>query len=172
MQSGLSTFWESLFVLLSVSAIYPGVCIAMILRNMHIKAAVKAKFFAALTGMFLYISLARMFPAMQELVDAPPKENRISSKAYYQLARKKIYWRLFIANVGFVCAFGILAPLVILLLVKTDHFFRYIMKTSFKKRSKKSFATATDFWVEYVLFNFIKYISLFINCHEFQEYKS
>ena len=65
MQSGLSTFWESLFVLLSVSAIYPGVCIAMILRNMHIKAAVKAKFFAALTGMFLYISLARMFPAMQ-----------------------------------------------------------------------------------------------------------
>ena len=101
-----------------------------------------------------------------------PGFRRISSKAYYQLARKKIYWRLFIANVGFVCAFGILAPLVILLLVKTDHIFRYIMKTSFKKRSKKSFATATDFWVEYVLFNFIKYISLFINCHEFQEYKS
>ena len=134
MQSGLSTFWESLFVLLSVSAIYPGVCIAMILRNMHIKAAVKAKFFAALTGMFLYISLARMFPAMQELVDAPPKENRISSKAYHQLARKKIYWRLFIANVGFICAFGILAPLVRLLLVKTDPIFRYIMKISSKKR--------------------------------------
>ena len=65
MQSGLSHFWESVLVLTSVSAIYPGVSIAMLLRNMHIKAAVKAKFFAALTGMFLYISLARMFPAMQ-----------------------------------------------------------------------------------------------------------
>ncbi|CAG5105061.1 Oidioi.mRNA.OKI2018_I69.chr1.g1798.t1.cds [Oikopleura dioica] len=112
MQSGLSHFWESVLVLTSVSAIYPGVCIAMLLRNMHIKAAVKAKFFAALTGMFLYISLARMFPAMQELVDAPPKESRVSAKAYHQLAKRKVYWRLFIANVGFVSAFCILAPLI------------------------------------------------------------
>jgi hypothetical protein len=65
MQSGLSHFWENALVLVSVSAIYPGVCIAMLLRNMHIKAALKAKFFAALTGMFLYLSLARMFPVLQ-----------------------------------------------------------------------------------------------------------
>ena len=75
--------------------------------------AMKANFFAALTGMFLYLSLARMFPVLQDLVDEPPEDNdELTPCQYYKAARRKSAIRLMLANLGFLTALGILAPLV------------------------------------------------------------
>jgi len=78
-----------------------------------ILADLKADFFAALTGMFLYLSLARMFPVLQELVDEPPDETEhLSPCEFYKAARRKSIIRLLLANLGFLTALGILGPLV------------------------------------------------------------
>ena len=79
----------------------------------QILADMKANFFAALTGMFLYLSLARMFPVLQDLVDEPPDNMADATPTQYFLAsRRKSAYRLCLANLGFLTALAILAPLV------------------------------------------------------------
>ena len=63
--------------------------------------------------MFLYLSLARMFPVLQDLIDEPPDHSdHLTAKQYFKLSRRKSGYRLLISNLGFMMALAILAPLV------------------------------------------------------------
>ena len=63
--------------------------------------------------MFLYLSLAQLFPVLQELVDEASDEiEHLSPAEFYKAARNKSLIRLLLANLGFLTAHGILGPLV------------------------------------------------------------
>ena len=59
---------------------------------------IQAYFFAALAGIFLYLSLSSLFPILQGLID--------------QESSKKSLIRLLLANLGFGMAIALLLPLV------------------------------------------------------------
>jgi hypothetical protein len=90
--------------------LYLGVFIGMLVKNLE---NMKPRLFAALTGMFLYLSLARLFPVLQELVDEPPQNEGMTALEMFRAARQKSAIRLLIANGGFILAYMLLAPLVI-----------------------------------------------------------
>merc|ERR1712130_345778 len=85
--TGLNHFWENILALLAVSFVYLGVILAMSLKTQL--DTIKLDLFAALTGMFLYLSLATVFPALQELVDEPLEDRDDLSDAQYHVKSRK-----------------------------------------------------------------------------------
>jgi len=61
---------------------------------------VQEYFFAALAGIFLYLSMSSLFPILQNLIDPAQQSGRNSMK------------RLGLANLGFFSAMGFMLPLV------------------------------------------------------------
>jgi len=97
-KAGLNHFWESLLTLLVVLPVFLGAIFGMIFEEeMNERSHLGNFFFAALSGIFLYISLTSFFPVLQTLIDQ---------------AEKQKLTRLLLANFGFLTAIGIVLPLV------------------------------------------------------------
>ena len=78
-------------------------------------------FFAALSGIFLYISLTSFFPVLQALIDEAGKLPRLkpypiylnlNALTKYMFIERQKLTRLLLANFGFLTAIGIVLPLV------------------------------------------------------------
>ena len=81
-------------------------------------------FFAALSGIFLYISLASLFPVLQDMIDDQVVIGKIPTRDYdvsmilgyfddgQESHRGQQMRRLFLANLGFLTAMGLVLPLV------------------------------------------------------------
>merc|ERR1711914_3655 len=78
--------------------------------------AVKGYIFAALSGIFLYLSLATLFPVLRNLMS---ESTLLASTGF----RKRGLLRLMLALMGFLLAMGIIIPLV---------YFKNDMKYQFK----------------------------------------
>ena len=66
--AGLNHLWENLLSLFAVLTVYLGVIFGMALE--YQLKSVQVYFFAALSGIFLYISLASLFPVLASMIEA------------------------------------------------------------------------------------------------------
>ena len=66
--AGLNHLWENLLSLFAVLTVYLGVIFGMALE--YQLKSVQVYFFAALSGIFLYISLASLFPVLHQMIEA------------------------------------------------------------------------------------------------------
>jgi len=112
--AGLNHFWENLLSTLAVLPIYLGTILGIILEDQF--NAVKGYIFAALSGIFLYLSLATLFPVLRNLMS---ESTLLASTGF----RKRGLLRLMLALMGFLLAMGIIIPLV---------YFKNDMKYQFK----------------------------------------
>jgi len=101
--AGLNHFWENLLSTLAVLPIYLGATLGIILEDEF--NAVKGYIFAALSGIFLYLSLSTLFPVLRNLMS---ESTLLASTGF----RKRGVLRLVLALGGFLVAMGIIIPLV------------------------------------------------------------
>ena len=131
--AGVNHYWENILTLIAVAFIYIGALLGMLLYDEF--SANRAYFFAALVGMFLYLSLGSLFPVLQDLIDEPPNKFDVSNSTYAKAARKQSLMRLLSANFGFMCSLVIIFPLVCIRLKK--HHFR-TSSTFFHKNTRSA----------------------------------
>ena len=67
LSAGLNHFWENVLALLAVMMIYVGIILGLAIENQL--REIKYYFFGALSGIFLYMSLASLFPVLQEAIE-------------------------------------------------------------------------------------------------------
>jgi len=113
--AGLNHFWENVFATLAVMTVYIGVILGIALEDELSK--IKYYFFGALSGIFLYMSLASLFPVLQEAID-DVEINDIDIDSDIDLShkdralRRQHLRRLFLANLGFGTAMALVVPLI------------------------------------------------------------
>jgi len=112
--AGLNHFWENLLSTLAVLPIYIGAFLGIILEDQF--KAIKGYIFAALSGIFLYLSLPTLFPVLRHLMS---ESTLLASTGF----RRRGVLRLILAIGGFLLAMGIIIPLV---------YFKNDMKYKFK----------------------------------------
>lgn len=115
LSAGLNHFWENLLALLAVMMIYIGIILGLAIENEL--REIKYYFFGALSGIFLYMSLASLFPVLQEAiedhtVDPEDEEIDLDLEKKEQKLRHRLLIRLILANLGFIIALAIVLPVI------------------------------------------------------------
>ena len=105
-EAGLNHFWENVLSFLAVLTVYLGVVFGMVLE--YQLKSIQVYFFAALSGIFLYISLASLFPVLQAIIENTDGiEEDLSEEDFHKAHQRQEMRRLGLANLGFFTAMGL-----------------------------------------------------------------
>ena len=154
-KSGLSAFWTNILPMLSSCTIYLGKlvryrCHVHVSKTDNLSGIFLALFFGekihqfkgslcgALSGIFLYLSLASLFPVLHSLMSEQVTFDQ-ETKKFHKKTKKQYCLRLILANIAFFIAIGMLVYLVqtgpnLLHLKGVDDFY----KTSKEKFTEKT----------------------------------
>ena len=98
--------WENLLSFFAVLTVYFGVIFGMALE--YELKNVQVYFFAALSGIFLYISLASLFPVLLTIIeDTDGLDDILNDEEFHLAHQKQEMRRLGLANLGFFVAMGL-----------------------------------------------------------------